>query len=73
MINNEYDLLKYLFAHMDTKTHRYTDANLELTELIGSEKVIKYLTALKEYGFIKVFVGNQEIELLEKAINYIIN
>ncbi len=70
MINNRYDLLKYLFVHMSKKTQRYTDIDMKLSELVGVEKLSCYLTDLKNEGLIEVYIGG-EIYIKDTAINFL--
>lgn len=70
MINNRYDLLKYLFVHMSKKTQRYTDIDMKLSELVGVEKLSRYLTDLKNEGLIEVYIGG-EIYIKDTAINFL--
>ncbi len=70
MINNKYDLLKFLIANMDAKTQRFNDTDLKLLNMLGGEKLSEYLTELKTEEFIKVYL-NSEILINVKAIEFI--
>lgn len=71
LIKDKYDLLKYLFAHMSTDTHRYRSEGSKLTQMIGGNKESQYISELRDEGFIDVYIG--EIFLRDKAIDFLIN
>lgn len=66
-ILNKFDLLKFLIDNMNPDTHEFIDENHILNTFLDGEKQSEYATALRNEGFINVYMG-ATFEVLPKAI-----
>ncbi|TAN66813.1 hypothetical protein WS9_009545 [Paraclostridium sordellii 8483] len=57
MINNKYDFLKYLIAHMSKDTYQFVDNDNKLLKVVDAYKQQEYLEDLQSDGLIQIYIG----------------